>query len=165
MSRLPPWTGDDAAMLRWLDHKLDDLIKEDGAKARARRALPLSSKEKQALFPEDSDEGAIAAAEERGDIGPLQRRHPKLARFLQLPARQRGQRYPRDMQQPHDERLALAVLEVSRIRAIWQKYFEQKNRSPRRGEKSAEWFAAERWDCTEDEIIKAMKMTRLRLPK
>jgi len=56
MSRLPPWTGDDAAMLRWLDHKLDDLIKEDGAKARARRALPLSSKEKQALFPEDSDE-------------------------------------------------------------------------------------------------------------
>jgi hypothetical protein len=156
MSKLPPWTGDDAAMSRWLEHELDGLIrKEDGARARARRALPLS-------FPEDSDEGAIAAAE-RGEIGPLRMRYPKLARFLQVPARQRGQHYPKDTRQPHDERLALAVLEVRRIRAIWQKHFGKKNR--RRGEKSAEWFAAERWRCTEDEIIKAMKLKRLLLPK
>ena len=95
MSKLPPWTDNDAAMLRWLDHELDDLIREeDGARARARRALPLSPEEKQALFPEDSDEGAIAAAE-RGDIGPLRRRHPELARFLHLPALRRGQHYPR----------------------------------------------------------------------
>ena len=94
MSKLPPWTGDDAAMLHWLECRLDDLIKKDGARARARRALPLSSEEKQALFPEDSDEGAMAAAE-RGDIGPLQRRHPRLARYLKLPGRQRGQRYPK----------------------------------------------------------------------
>ena len=69
VSKLPPWTGNDAAMQRWLDDKLDELLKEDGAKARSRRKLPLSQEEKQALFPEDSDEGAIAAAE-RGDIEP-----------------------------------------------------------------------------------------------
>ena len=62
VSKLPPWTGNDAAMQRWLDDKLDELLKEDGAKARSRRRLPLSREEKQALFPEDSDEGVIAAA-------------------------------------------------------------------------------------------------------
>lgn len=165
MSELPPWTGDDVAMLRWLERELDDLIKKDGAKARARRALPLSSQEKQALFPEDSDEGAMAAAE-RGDIRPLQRRYPELARYLKLPGRQRGQRYPKDTKRPHDKRLTLAILEVSRIREIWQKHFARKNRSRhRRGEQSAEWFAAARWACSEDEILEAMKIRRLRLPK
>lgn len=173
MSKLPPWTGNDAAMQRWLDDKLDELLKEDGAKARARRRLPLSRDEKEALFPEDSDEGAIAAAE-RGDIGPLQRRLPKFAQFLHLPKRGRGKRYLEDrskkwnkvLNHPRDSRLALAVIDVSRIRALWQKHFEgRKKRSKHQGEKSAEHFAAERWGITEDEVSDAMKIKRLRSPE
>jgi hypothetical protein len=172
MSKLPPWTGNDAAMQRSLDDKLDELLKEDGAKARARRRLPLSREEKEALFPEDSDEGVIAAAE-RGDIGPLRRRLPKFARFLRLPRRERGQRYLKDkatkwkevLHHPHDSRLALAVIDVSRIRAIWQKHFRRKNRSKYQGEKSAEHFAAERWGVTEDEVSDAMRIECLRPPE
>ena len=172
MSKLPPWTGNDAAMQRWLDDKLDELLREDGAKARSRRKLPLSREEKQVLFPEDSDEGVIAAAE-RGNIGPLRRRLPKFARFLHLPRRERGERYLKDkatkwkevLNDPHDSRLALAVIDVSRIRALWQKHFQLKNRSKHEGEKSAEHFAAERWGVTEDEVSDAMRIERLRPPE
>ncbi len=113
----PPWTGDDAAMARWLGDKLDVLLKADGAKARARRALPYSEEEKQALFPDDSVEGAIAAAEQRGDIGPLRRRLPEYARFLRLPERKRGARYLKDkatrrkdiLNDPHDFKVGACV--------------------------------------------------------
>ena len=171
--QLPPWTGDDAAMQRWLDDKLDERLKEDGAKARARRRLPYSAEEKQVLFPEESDEGAIAAAE-RGDIEPLRRRHPEYARLSIKPKRGVGRRGHKDrnrkwtevLQHPHDSRLALAVIDVSRIRAIWQKHFRRKNRNKHEGEKSAEHFAAERWGLTEEEVSDAMRrIERLRPPE
>lgn len=174
MKDLPPWVGDDAAMLRWLDDQLDVLLSEAGAKRRLQRKLPLSIEEQQALFPEQSDEGSIGAAE-RGDIRPLRRRYPQVARFLHLPKRKRGQRYleadktkkwNKVLNDPHDARLALAVMDVRHIRTIWQKHFQgKKNRSAHAGEKSAEWFAAERWGLTEDEIAAAMKIKRLRPPK
>ncbi len=173
MTQLPPWTGNDAAMQRWLDDKLDELLKEDGAKARSRRKLPRSKEEQQALFPEDSDEGAIAAAE-RGDIGPLRRRHPEYARLSIKPKRGVGQRGHKDQTRNGlrscstrmNSRLALAVMDVSRIRALWQKHFRLKNRSTHEGEKSAEHFAAERWGLTEDELSNAMRrIERLRPPE
>jgi hypothetical protein len=168
VSKLPPWTGDDAAMQRWLDDKLDELLSED-TKSHSRRGLPLSEEEARVLFPEDSDEGAIAAAE-RGDIGPLRRRHPEYARLSIKPKRGVGQRGHKDRNEkwkehPRDSRLALAVIDVGRIRALWQKHFQLKNRSKHQGEKSAEHFAAERWGLTEDEVSDAMRVGRLRPPE
>jgi hypothetical protein len=160
----PLWAGDDAAMLRWLEGKLDELREKDGAKAYARRRTPRTKEEQQALFPEDSDEGAIAAAQ-RGDIEPVRRRHPRLAPFLHLPKRKRGQRYANPIPlSRHELRLALACKDVGRIRTLWQQHYGKQNRKAHDGETNAEWFAAKRWLVTVDKIMAAMKSKRLRLP-
>jgi hypothetical protein len=83
----------------------------------------------------------IAAAEEDGDIEPLRRALPHLAKFLQLPKQPDGVRRPKV---DEDSQVVLmAANDVPRIRALWQQHYHKKNRKA--GDVTAEEIAAERW--------------------
>jgi hypothetical protein len=90
---------------------------------------------------------------EHGDLGPLKKKYPHLARYLRLPKRARGKRF---QQLPRVEAL-YAASDVIEIRALWQKAYGKRNRSMHKGEITAEEIAARRWDVDEDEVHKVLK--------
>jgi hypothetical protein len=94
---------------------------------------------------------------EHGDIEPLRRHFPRLAPYLHLPKRKRGQRFLRDQSNP----VRGAVNDVTRIRAIWKKHFGRKTR-PKTDLVSAEQIAADRWEVDVDTVINRMKKSPLK---
>jgi hypothetical protein len=91
-------------------------------------------------------------AVEEGDIEALRQLHPGLARFLNLPPRRgRPKKIGRDPWS-RQNRLADAILELPRIRALWKAHYGRSNRP--KGAITAEKIAAERWGLTEDDVKK-----------
>jgi hypothetical protein len=164
-SDIPPWTGDDEWMQAFVNAELDKADYEfhrDLAAATNSwlRSLPPRSKAESlkrhltigkraaAKYRELLEQRAI----EEGDIEALRQLHPKLVRFLNLPP-QRG----RPKKIGHDpwskqNRLADAIAELPRIRAIWKKNYDRSNRPS--GAITAEKITAERWGLTEDDVKK-----------
>jgi hypothetical protein len=88
---------------------------------------------------------ALQAAEQ-GDIEPLRRLHPHLAKFLHLPKLKHGTHF----KDPAKIRLRNARADVQRIREIWQRDYGKTNRP--RGQLTAEEIVAERWNLTPEEV-------------
>ena len=103
-----------------------------------------------------SDGFAIRAAED-GDIEPLRKKYPHLARYLQLPKRSgKGDRFPRPRpMSDYQERTLLAASDVGRIRRFWKEAYGKKNRP--HGQIGAEEIAANRWNVSVDDVIRWIK--------
>jgi hypothetical protein len=91
---------------------------------------------------------------EEGDIEALRRLHPRLARFLNLPPqRGRPKKIDRDPWS-RQKRLADAIAELPRIRAIWEKNYGRSRRPP--NAITAAQIAAERWGVSEDDLKRGL---------
>ena len=85
---LPPWTGDDDAMLHWLCDRLDEDMWSGPELSKAElRAYLREGKKRQT-----PNELEIFFAR-RGDLGPLLKKHPDLEPFLTLPKMERGKSF------------------------------------------------------------------------
>lgn len=97
-------------------------------------------------------------AAERGDIEPLRSRlkaiNPRIAKFVNLPRRNRGKRWPK-VRLDTNKRLAV-VEDIRRIRALWILHYGKKNRRADDGP-SAEAIAAKRWGVKEDDVLQWLK--------
>jgi hypothetical protein len=132
MSKLPPWSGDNDWMERWVNEQLDE-----------RFGKP------QPLDPGWGEpDGFEIEAAEHGDIEPLKKKYPHLAPYLRLPKRARGKRFKRAA----DIREEQAATDVWLIRDLWQEKYGRKNRSMHQGEITAEEIAARRWGVEESVI-------------
>jgi len=162
----PPWTGDDAAMFRWLRARCRELLKKELGEqlnevAWLERELEQFPARDLAVFR------ALAAAD-CGDIQPLREAFPRLAKFLHLPKLHRGetfrrkQRKQRDIALDTDEnnRLYVARVMTKRIQLLWLKYYCKKNRKQKLGEQSAAWFAGRMFGLTEEKVLVAIKTQR-----
>jgi hypothetical protein len=103
---------------------------------------------------------------EQGNLEPLRKQYPRLARFINLPKLSKPGKHfkkkpPTDRLTPHD-RLKEALFELPRVRAFWKKHYGKTNRP--QGQLTAEEIVAERWDLTEKEIYK-QRISRKRLKK
>jgi DNA anti-recombination protein RmuC len=126
--------------VQYPDSRLDDDEK-------ARRKIAALRKTQEWL-----EELAIRQADEQGNIEPLQKQNPRLARFIKLPRRGRGKRFERPLH-PASDRLDQAVAELPRVRELLNLFHENKAGYPR-GRLTAAQILAERWDLTENEIRK-----------
>ena len=97
---------------------------------------------------------------EQGNLEPLQKQNPRLARFINLPELGQGEHFEK---KPHParDRLDQAVAELPRVRDLLNWFHEKKTGYPR-GQLTAEQILAERWDLTEKEIRKR-RISRVRL--
>ncbi len=158
--KLPPWTGDDRAMMLWLVRMLPILW------GCGDNPHPLVRSTWDAWNAYDPHAEAIEAAK-YGIIGPLRKCYPDIAEYIHLPKRGRGQRFPNPMADCNP--IDLAALDAQRIRALWKKFYPGRRR--RRDDKSAEGFAAELWtgwegpdgkivEVTESKVINRLKKLR-----
>ena len=110
------------------------------------------------------EERALQQAEQ-GNLEPLRKQYPGLARFINRPRLKRGEHFkkkpPTDHLTPHD-RLKEALFELPRVRAFWKKHYGKTNRP--QGQLTAEEIVAERWGLAEEEIYKR-RISRKRLKK
>jgi excisionase family DNA binding protein len=140
-SSQPPWTGDELAMLQWLEPLLDERLwatlhagmSEWLAKAHgAERAAPYAQAKYMAT---------------QGSIEPLREylakyhKDPDLTQFINLPRLNVGQNWrPRRIAKPKQRLQPLEIAEWAReIRAIWRDHFGRKRRG--RDEWTPEEFA------------------------
>jgi hypothetical protein len=98
---------------------------------------------------------------EQGNIEPLQKQNPRLARFINLPELGQGKHFEK---KPHParDRLDQAVAELPRVRDLLNWFHENKTGYPR--QLTAEQILAERWDLDEKEIRKR-RISRARLKR
>ena len=112
------------------------------------------------------DDDAALRAAERGDVEPLRMRHPKIARFINLPPLERGKKWravkkrrwpypPRD----RTDRVDLAAAEVAIVRAIWKKHYGRTNQ-PRGGQLTPADIVALRWDVAPEEVLERLKRAK-----
>jgi hypothetical protein len=154
MTKQPPWIArsrrDRQLMVNWLEVKLDKIFFDEFEKYQHEglknydKVLAWAKK----LGPE------IAEAE-HGNVEPLRRRFPVIAKYINLPRRHRGQRYPRREDVNKVGPLNAAAADISRIRAIWQEHYGKKNRPA--DQASAEEIAAELWDVKIEDLVKHLK--------
>lgn len=148
--RLQTWTlaqldAMDKAVAREEDWKNLPMIgRPNSATARA-FALRILAEPK--LADLQSKERAIAEADYCGNIEPLRKLYPELARFLFPPTLKRGHHFKpfgdqRDDQWDSEIRLKCARMEVYRIRAIWKAAYDKRNRPK---DELAIQIAAKRW--------------------
>jgi hypothetical protein len=116
MTRRPPWFGPKEQMVLWVHGKLDELLKERHPKSRNEASIRRYADWVEGYGPE------IEAAE-HGDIEPLRKRLPRLARFLVAPPARKRKR------QQKIDALTVAVWAAKRIPEIWLKEYGRKNRS------------------------------------
>lgn len=176
MTKLPPWQAHNPrerrAMARWVnqvldradDKEMDDFMQAHYADVAALRenigaadVIPRHHGER----PAESFDREIELAE-RGNIEPLRKRLPHLAKFLHLAKRGVGQRYPkitaveRARANLGIDEVQEAVKDVRRIRALWKQCYGKQNRP--RGDNLAAEIAAGRWAGVEvEDIIQRMK--------
>jgi hypothetical protein len=131
---LPPWSGDDEAMLRWLNDILDQRLWEE-------QDVKSMTAEQYAVWRTSLIDPAMAAAWS-GDMEPLRKRFPKLEPFLHPAKLRRGDKRPK-RKCTRETFLHWAAEDVDRIRELWQLHYGRKKR--RRGQTSAETFAGKRW--------------------
>jgi hypothetical protein len=166
VQKLPPWTGNDHAMLQWLTERL-------GAMAEVALAEELGFDQKNDPYPlvhqlvrrpkptaKERHADAIERAE-RGDIEPLRKLCPEIAEYIHLPKRGRGKRYslvdPIAILNSEHNPIRMAALDAKRIGALWERFYSKRRRG--RYEKSAEWFAAQLWTGIEDQDDKPVEIT------
>jgi hypothetical protein len=151
MNDLPDWQ-DDQGMYAWLTAKLDDQLEADFKKANSPDRDYSEIREWLA-----SDGPALEAAELYDDVTKLRERYLPLARFLHPMKLPRGKHRPSQRRvsvSDYDVRVRAAVADVPRIRKLWQKHYERRNRA--RGMKTPEYFAAARWEVREDDVIRKL---------
>jgi hypothetical protein len=157
MIDLPGWHAHNkterAKMVLWLNLELDQMAMVETQQ----RQKNFDEKECRAWIAEYGPEIDQA---EHGNIEPLRKQLPALAKFLHLPKRKRGQRFQKLRIRP--DLVRLAVDDVKRIRALWLKHYGKKNRHADDG-LSAEQIAADRWDGVRvSDVINRMKISRLK---
>jgi hypothetical protein len=91
---------------------------------------------------------------EHGNIEPLRQRLPDLAKFLHLPKRGRGKRFPK--MRDENDRVQRAAYDVRTIRDLWEKHYGKKRRCKNDGP-SAEEIAADRYEVDVEDVIKRLK--------
>jgi hypothetical protein len=180
-----PWLAhnprDQERMRTLVNAKLDEAIAIENREfaadiaahiAKASQSEPLGDDEKArrkdrglAKTREWQEELALQEAEQ-GNLEPLRKQYPRLARFINLPKLSKPGKHfkkkpPTDRLTPHD-RLKEALFELPRVRAFWKKHYGMTNRP--QGQLTAEEIVAERWDLTEKEIYK-QRISRKRLKK
>jgi hypothetical protein len=147
----PPWPArseaDNHEMLRWLEWQLDEIQWKE-----------ISTLFQQPPFNEaERLEYAIECAES-GDVELLRKelvKHindPRIARFVNLPKLKQGERWTVNS----SNWIGKAAADVPRIRQLWRKHYEKKQRRKSDGW-SAERFAAEIWKVGVDQIERYLK--------
>jgi hypothetical protein len=154
MTKLPPWHARDAQgrrmMIEWVNSELD-------------RQLKVETDQKMANFDQKEfqdwsvEYGPEILDAEHGNIEPLRKRLPTLAKFLHLPKQEGpGKRFPK-LRRRHQHNVRYAVNDVKRIRTLWRQQYNKRNRHKEDGP-LAEEIAAGRWPgVTVDDIITQMK--------
>jgi hypothetical protein len=180
---LPPWIArnprDRERMRTWVNAKLDEAIAieerefvanvaklgqqllsehlDDDEKARRKHRGLAKDRERQ-------EELALQQAEQ-GNLEPLRKRNPRLARFINLPPLKRGEHFkkkpPTDHLAPHC-RLEEALFELKCVHALWKKHYGKTNRP--QGQLRAEEIVAERRGLDADEVHKR-RISRERLKR
>ena len=132
----PPWKPDDRdkryrqKMTDWTNWHLDHAPLPDW---KPNHVLP---------FEWLKNFGPEIADAERGNIEPLRKKLPHLAKFLHLAKRGRGKRLA-SLPWDENDKAKLAAIEVEEIRALWRRHYKKK---VRRFKPSAAEIAAGRWD-------------------
>jgi hypothetical protein len=169
VTKLPPWHAHNPrerrAMERWVNQALDradDLEMDDFMQAHYAECATFDFDLKKMALPRVGYGWEIEEAE-RGNIEPLRKRLPHLAKFLCRPKLRRGKHFPKatvvelTIRRDGFDRVQEAVKDVRRIRALWKQCCGKKNRRADDGP-SAEDIAAGRWKGVDvDDIIQRMK--------
>jgi hypothetical protein len=167
MSGLPPWEAhgqrERKLMVDWVNSELDRISREDFVHKQATFfTRPDGTFNVEKYLASRWEYGPEIDAAEHGNIEPLRRClssfNPLIAKFVNLPRRKRGKRFPKawkdKLQSP---KLRQAVVEdVRRIRQLWQKHYGKKNRHADDGP-SAEEIAATRWEVKVRNIVQWLK--------
>jgi hypothetical protein len=102
---------------------------------------------------------------EQGNLEPLRKQYPRLARFINLPTLSKpGEHFkkkPHTHRAPHC-RLEEALFELPRVRAFWKEHYGKTNRP--KGQLTAEEIVAERWDLDAEEVYRR-RISRERLKR
>jgi hypothetical protein len=97
--------------------------------------------------------GPQLRAFEHGDVEPLRRALPGIAKAINLPRRADRSKWPKPRRQ---DCIDGAARDVRRIRALWKKHYGHVQR-PRGDDLRAEQIAADLWGVTIDDIERRMK--------
>jgi hypothetical protein len=148
MSTLPQWKcrneHEAKAMTDWVNDQLDQI--EIVSERFSRYGETVLSEDDKYLI-----EQAIEQAD-KGDIEPLRRLFPHLARFMCRPPRERGKRFPKNTE---DDPVRRAAADVKLIRALWAKHYGKKNRPPN-DRVTAVQIAADRWGVNDVTLTNRM---------
>jgi hypothetical protein len=150
----PPWRNESESgkrwMRAWVNQELNlETIRYNSSRSRAEVEQARAEFDAWINTPLAME---ISSAED-GDIEPLRRALPHLARFLHLPKQPNGVRRPMDDE--YGDRVRVAVNDVTRIRALWQRRHHKKNRP--KGQVTAEEIAAERWRVNVEDVLAKLK--------
>lgn len=150
MTTLPDWNGPPEKLAQWTNEMLDAMAAHDDNDERDYSLL-------RHVHPIEDDASAIKQAQ-RGNIGPLHARYPRLKQFLFPPKLKKGQRFPPNPFIAYATSLAarMAIDDVWRIRRIWTYYFKKKNR-PLGDKCTAEGIAAKRNGISVEVLLNAIK--------
>jgi hypothetical protein len=151
-------------MERWLNRKLDELDREDlDRQNEEMRAANVNTKFDELVTWMKADGPEVREAE-RGNMEPLHKKYPHLAKFLFLPKQSgKGKNFPKPeplFAAVSDSQLwdlTQAVWDAARIRIIWKRHYEtgpQNYASP-------EEIAARRWNVDVVERVHKWKKSRL----
>jgi hypothetical protein len=167
-------------MFKWVCSRLDDWIEEREWRG-THADEDFDETADQAVEAEcaETDVDAALRVAERGNIEPLRRLFPRIARFINLPKREdrstwtdQTKRLWRDPlnRTPRDhldrtERVELAAAEAIIVRVIWQRHYHQSNqlRDVVNSQWTPEQIVAERWDVKVKEVSERIK--RIKRPK
>jgi hypothetical protein len=152
---LPDWNSSESEpMLEWLRAELQCASTEDEPFDPRQTEEERQEERRQRANLAKLDRWAIDQAE-HGNIEPLRRHYPHLADYLHLPKRKRGYRFH---PKPLVDFVQTAANDVPRIHALWAKHYKKKKR--RRGQMSAEEFAALLWDVDVNDVRNVRKQRR-----
>jgi hypothetical protein len=145
MTKLPPWQArnprERQQMVDWVNERLDELNEAD---------FNEGCNNAQQFEAWLATGGREIDAADHGNIEPLRKRLPQIARFLTAPLPRK--RKKRQMLSP----AAVAALNVKRIRHLWKKHYKRKNRRKDDGPSAIE-IAALRSEVSVGKVEKRLK--------
>jgi hypothetical protein len=149
MSKLPRWDcskpRDAEKMIEWVNSELDRKRQPPGGWAEGLR-----------MFDPDHVKGRAIQQADKGNMEPLRRLLPGLARFLHRPKQERGKRFPRDKD---GDPVAAAARDTRTIRKLWKTHYGKTNR-PKNDPITAEQIAADRHGVDVEKVIS--RLTKIR---
>ena len=143
----PPWDcskpRDAKKMIEWVNIELD----------RKRKPLGGWAEGLLGFDPDHVKKKAIEQAD-KGNMEPLRKLFPGLARFLHRPKQERGKRFPRNKE---GDPVTAAASDVKTIRKLWKTHYGKRNR-PKNDSVTAEQIAADRHGVVDvEEVIARLK--------